>query len=134
MPLAIRAKRGATFGLYMGVGLAAMALVGLTLGGRALLERVGFGLLWAPVAYLAGGVLTGAAAGAVGPLLTRAWHAFVSGAVLSLPLAAAVRVILRGFRPWEAADTVVFPLLALALGGTCGVTFWRDARRRPIRW
>lgn len=134
MPVAVRAKRGALFGTRMGGALAAMALIGLTLGGRALLERVGYGVVWAPLAYLAGGAATGAAAGVVGPLLTRPWRAYVAGVILSVPPALAVRVILRGLQPWDNADTVVLSSLVLTLGGACGVSFWRDSVRGPIRW
>ena len=133
LPLQARVRRGATHGFWMGTALAAMSCVALLLGGRALLDRVSYGLLAAPVAYVAGGALTGAAAGAADPLIDRPWRAYVAGVILGVPLALAVRLILRGAQPWSGADTFVMSVLPLTLGGACGVSFWRVNQRIPLR-
>lgn len=74
--------------------------------------------------YLVGGVGGGAVVGILRPLLARKAGAAIVGVIAAIPMILAVRVVLRGFQPWDSEDAVVLGISCVILGVFGGLILW----------
>jgi hypothetical protein len=121
-------KADLVWGVAWGMGLSAVllviALVGMALGATSLVEAFRM-LVVVALIYLGGATAGGVIVGALRPYLHSRAGAAAAGALASLPIAIALRLLRHGLTPVTGEDVFVVVGFALLLGVPVALTFRR---------
>lgn len=119
-----RVTRSTRIGLSVGVLIAVMASIAITVGlgpsYRGLLEA----LLTTAILYVGGGVVGGAIVGLVRPIASRSLGAALIGVLASAPFFAGTAFAVSGFE-WTVDTTITLLIVTVVLGAPLGVVWAR---------
>jgi hypothetical protein len=121
----IGAKVGVVLGgIYSVVGGAVVLLRG------AIVPSPEISLYSLVMAYMIGGPISGALAGALLPIARSLLGSILVGFLSLFPLVLGARLVIRGFVPWDEADSTVVAATSLLIGGMTGA-FINFGLRQP---